>query len=150
MTVDEYEDWTVKEVESYAVDIAESSGIGLAEARQQSSEQTAGLLPDGLATPGVHLLRVLDPVGVPAGILWIGRHPRRPNAGWVYDIVIDEQRRGEGLGRAAMFAAEEIALREGWTALGLNVFGHNSRARALYESLGYEIDSMSMTKVLTT
>jgi hypothetical protein len=30
------------------------------------------------------------------------------------------------------------------------VFGHNSRARALYESLGFEIDSMSMTNLLTT
>lgn len=111
MTAGEFENWTVNEVESYAVDIAEASGIDLAEARRQSAEQTAGLLPEGLATPGVHLLRVLDPAGVPAGMLWIGAHPRRPEAGWIYDIVIDEERRGEGLGRAAMLALRKSRAR---------------------------------------
>jgi GNAT superfamily N-acetyltransferase len=96
----------------------------------------------------VHLLRILDADGRPVGVLWVAPHPRRPAAGWVYDIEVDEDRRGQGFGRAAMLAAEDVARSEGWTAIGLNVFGRNARARALYESLGYTVDSLQMTKVL--
>jgi GNAT superfamily N-acetyltransferase len=148
MTQAEFETWQEHEVEAYAVDIAEASGVPLGEARRRSAEQTAELLPDGLRTAGVHLLRILDAEGRPVGVLWVAPHPRRPAAGWVYDIEIDEERRGQGFGRAAMLAAEDVARSEGWTAIGLNVFGRNARARALYESLGYTVDSLQMTKVL--
>lgn len=148
MTSDEYQAWTASEVESYAQELIEASGLDLAEARRQSAEQTTALLPKGLQTEGVHLLRVLDTDGQPVGMLWVGAHPRRPKAGWVYDIVIDESRRGEGFGRAAMLAAEDIARAQGWEALGLNVFGRNAAARRLYETLGYGIDSIAMTKEL--
>ncbi|MDH2445157.1 GNAT family N-acetyltransferase [Amnibacterium sp. CER49] len=148
MTQVEFEMWQEHEVEAYAVDIAEASGVPLDEARRRSATQTAELLPDGLRTAGAHLLRILDAEGGPVGVLWVGPHPRRPAAGWVYDIEIDEERRGQGFGRAAMLAAEAVAADEGWTAIGLNVFGRNVRARALYESLGYAVDSLQMTKVL--
>ena len=63
-------------------------------------------------------------------------------------MQIDEARRGEGLGRAAMLAAEQVAREAGWSALGLNVFGHNPRARGLYDSLGYEVAATTMAKPL--
>jgi len=97
----------------------------------------------------MHLLRVLDDRGEPVGVLWVGPHPRKAGAGWVWDVEIDEAHRGRGHGRAAMLAAEEIARSEGWAELGLNVFGPNRRAKALYDSLGYEVVSTSMTKPLS-
>jgi ribosomal protein S18 acetylase RimI-like enzyme len=48
-----------------------------------------------------------------------------------------------------MVAAERIAREEGWTELGLHVFGSNERARLLYESLGYQVVSITMAKTLT-
>lgn len=149
MTDEEYDSWTEHEIEQYALELAESSGSSLEEARRTSREQTLGFLPDGLRTPGAFVLRVLDDEGAPVGVLWVGPHPRRSDAGWVYDIEIEEARRGEGLGRRAMLAAERIALDAGWSAIGLNVFGSNPRARALYDSLGYEVASTAMTKSLT-
>jgi len=38
-------------------------------------------------------------------------------------------------------------VREG-TSIALNVFGPNTVARSLYESLGYEIQNIGMKKVL--
>lgn len=149
MTSEEYEAWTTSEVESYAKELVEVSGIDIAEARRRSAEEIGALLPQGLETEGMHLLRVLDSSGQPVGMLWLGAHPRRPGAGWVYDLVIDEARRGSGHGRAAMLAAEDVARAQGWTALSLNVFGRNSVARRLYESLDFEIDSIAMTKELS-
>lgn len=149
MTDEEFEAWVAHEAEGYAVDLAEAAGSTLDEARRRAEAQLASLLPDGLGTARTFLLRVLDREGAPVGVLWLGPHPQRADAGWVYEIEIEEDRRGQGLGRAAMLAAEEVAARAGWTALGLNVFGHNPRARALYDSLGYRVAATTMTKPLS-
>lgn len=148
MTAEEYEAWVVGEVAAYAADLAQASGGTLEEAHLRAEQQVRELLPDGVGTAGHHLLRVLDDAGEAVGVLWIGPHPQRRLAGWVYDIEIDGARRGEGLGRAAMLAAERVSRDAGWTALGLNVFGHNPRARALYDSLGYAVVATSMAKPL--
>jgi len=64
----------------------------------------------------------------------------------VYDIVIDEEFRGEGFGRSAMQAAEDYVKSQGGTRLALNVFGPNAVARGLYESLDYRIMKIGMRK----
>ncbi|WP_133767136.1 GNAT family N-acetyltransferase [Amnibacterium kyonggiense] len=149
MTADEYAVWIARETEAYAADLAEAAGSTLDEARHRAEAQLAAFLPDGRETAGTFLLRVLDGEGEPVGTLWLGPHPQRADAGWVYEVEIDEDRRGEGLGRAAMLAAEQVGARAGWTALGLTVFGHNPRARALYDALGYRVASTTMTKPIS-
>lgn len=148
MTRDEYDGWILGQLEAYAADLAQASGSTLEEAHLRAEQQLRDLLPQALDTAGVFLLRVLDPAGAAVGVLWLGSHPQRRGAGWVYEIEIEAARRGEGLGRAAMLAAEAVARDAGWAALGLNVFGHNPGARALYESLGYEVATTVMTKPL--
>lgn len=150
MTLDEYDDWIVAETETYAADLARATGETPAEARRRAEGQLRRFLPAGALTEGVFLMRVLDGVGEPVGTLWVGPHPERAGIGWVYDVEIDEHRRGEGFGRVAMLAAERLCRAAGWTSLGLNVFGHNARARSLYDSLGYDVVSTTMTKPLTS
>lgn len=148
MTAAEYDDWVVGELETYSADLAQASGSTLEQAHLRAEQQMQAALPKGVDTVDHHLLRVLDVSGTPVGVLWVGPHPQRRGAGWVYEVEIDESRRGEGLGRAAMLAAERITLDAGWSALGPNVFGHNPRARALYDSLGYGVAATTMTKPL--
>jgi ribosomal protein S18 acetylase RimI-like enzyme len=50
--------------------------------------------------------------------------------------VREEQRR-RGYGRELLDAGSRAALALGATTLGLNVFGHNEGALALYERAGY-------------
>ena len=57
--------------------------------------------------------------------------------------------RGKGYGRALLRAAEEETLRNGVPTLGLNVFGRNHVARKLYESSGYSITQIAMSKELS-
>lgn len=45
--------------------------------------------------------------------------------------------------------SEDYARSQGAETLGLNVFGFNTTARGLYESLGYETTSVKMRKQLT-
>jgi ribosomal protein S18 acetylase RimI-like enzyme len=82
------------------------------------------------------------------GELWIGPFGSDPRRWWVWNIVIDEQKRARGYGRKTMILAEELAAARGATSIGLNVFAHNSVARHLYQSLGYEETSVQMRKVL--
>lgn len=148
MTVEEYEAYRQRSIDGYADQMREAGAADAGTAREESARQLAGMLPQGAETNGMRLLVVLDDEGASVGVLWLGPHPRRTGAGWVYDLEVEEARRGTGLGRRAMLAAEEIGRREGWTAIGLNVFGPNARARALYDSLGYDVVATNMLKPL--
>jgi ribosomal protein S18 acetylase RimI-like enzyme len=67
---------------------------------------------------------------------------------YLYEIEIDEAERGRGLGRAAMEAFEREAARRGLAELELNVFGGNTVARSLYQSLGWRETAVHMAKRL--
>ncbi len=118
-------------------------------ARRRAAEETEALFPGGSPAEGHLLYRVLDDDGREVGNLWIGPHQSGPpDAFWVWDVEIDEGHRGRGLGRAAMLLAEQEARAHGATELGLNVFGHNTVARNLYESIGYQARAVTMAKRL--
>jgi GNAT superfamily N-acetyltransferase len=118
------------------------------EARRMAEEQTESHFPGGRPAPGQLVYRIVDEAGLAVGSLWVGPHrPERADAFWVWDVEIDPPHRGRGLGRAAMVLAEEAARAHGATELGLNVFGPNTVARHLYETLGYETASVTMRKV---
>jgi ribosomal protein S18 acetylase RimI-like enzyme len=86
--------------------------------------------------------------GTVVGYLWIAPEAEGSDAWWVFDIGVDENHRGAGYGRAAMHLAEQTAAKHGGVTLGLNVFGYNTVARALYDSLGYETTAVQMRKTI--
>ena len=57
---------------------------------------------------------------------------------WVLDISVGPEWRGKGLGRAMLVNALNVAKRAGFERTGLMVTIGNSRAQALYQSLGLE------------
>ncbi|AMM21408.1 hypothetical protein AX769_16325 [Frondihabitans sp. PAMC 28766] len=148
LTDDEFAAWRDAQLADYAESLERSSGISPESARARSEKEFFGALPDGLQTARMHVLAVLDAAGEKAGVLWVGPHPSFDGSGYVYDIVIEQDHRGAGLGRATMLAAEEVSKAEGWSKIGLNVFGDNEVARGLYDSLGYAVASTRMIKPL--
>ena len=58
--------------------------------------------------------------------------------GWVYYVATDPERRGQGLGRAIMNAAEDWLRQAGIAKLQLMVRQDNARASAFYETIGYD------------
>ncbi|MFI7080072.1 GNAT family N-acetyltransferase, partial [Micromonospora sp. NPDC049903] len=84
-----------------------------------------------------------------------GRRPdRRRTPQWVtvdslYDIEVKPTHRGAGYGRKLLAAGEDVVRRHGVSALELNVFGDNDRARRLYQSSGYRVVTQQMRKTLT-
>ena len=117
-------------------------------AKRIADTQLAQLFPEGKPAPGQHVFHVVEN-GAVVGSLWLGEAlGGPPELWWVYNIEIDSEFRGRGLGRAAMLLAEDQVRSLGGARLGLNVFGHNHVARHLYEELGYRTLAIRMEKSL--
>lgn len=65
--------------------------------------------------------------------------------GWLYYLASDPHRRGQGIGRALVTAAEEALLEMGCPKVQLMVRPGNDEALSFYDSLGYERFSTTTT-----
>ena len=148
MTADEFGTWASEAIETYATDVSVATGAPLVLALAQANEQFPQLLPNGVNTADTWVMVIEDTAGERVGTIWIGPHPTHERSAFVWDIKIDKPRQGQGLGRAAMLAAEALAVNDGRSEIGLNVFGFNERAQELYTSLGYRVVSTTMAKDL--
>lgn len=123
-------------VEHDAREVAAAGRTDPASELEASRATFAGLLSDGLATPGAELLSAFaDDTEV--GLLWLAE--RSAVSRFVYDVVVHEDHRGRGLGRAVMLASASWCRARGSLVLGLDVFGPTVVARRLYDSLGYQV-----------
>jgi ribosomal protein S18 acetylase RimI-like enzyme len=134
MGAEEFVAYRAHLVTGYAQDLVDSGAVtDPAAALEASEESTQDLLPDGVDSPGQHLWTPYAG-DVPLGILWVfveGTHA------FIYDIEVAEEQRRRGYGREILDAAARAAGDLGALELGLNVFGFNEGARALYERAGY-------------
>ena len=142
MSLDDLARYIVTGTGSY-VDELLRSGMPEEEARKNAANGIESSFPGGVPANGNEMFDVLDGDHV-IGLLWLG--PLAPDTWYVMDIEIHRSFRGRGYGRATMLLAETVARERGASYLGLNVFGHNPTARHLYESLGYETQSIRMRK----
>jgi GNAT superfamily N-acetyltransferase len=148
MTAQEYDAYRERVVPEYVSDLQRARGMTPEAAHDFATATFAPTLDEVAAADRSWLFRVLTDDGDAAGWLWLGPHPSRADAAFIYDVIIDDSRQGQGLGRATMLAAEDFARTAGLTRLALNVFGWNHRAESLYRSLGYAVDSTTMSKSL--
>jgi ribosomal protein S18 acetylase RimI-like enzyme len=149
MTRDEFAEYLDWVVDDYAGEL-ERNGKATGDAAVAASRASFdGLLPDGVETEGQTLLIAEDEDEVRrVGLLWFGPSTDDASMAWIYDITVDEDRRGEGWGRAIMRAFEGEARSRGYTRAGLNVYADNQVARRLYESLGYAETARQLHKSL--
>ena len=103
------------------------------------------------AAPGAEVLVAEGQDGAPLGFVHL--HGARDfftgeEHGHVSDIVVAPEAEGRGVARALMAAAEDWARGRGYRLLSLHVFEENTRARALYERLGYRADIRRLIKPL--
>jgi ribosomal protein S18 acetylase RimI-like enzyme len=89
--------------------------------------------------------------GTPAGFVWVAR-THNDSTGQLEASLLNqyvaEPYRGQGLGRHLMETAEEWARQQGLPRISLSVGVHNAIGQRLYESLGYEVETLRMTKKL--
>lgn len=147
MTDEDVREFAEQRLSRYAesrTGLGESPEQAMAHARREFERY----FPGGRPGAGHRLYHLLDGERR-VGRLWLGPVPeQRPGWEWIYFVEVDESLRGKGYGRAAMALAEQDALAHGAGDLGLNVFGTNTVARGLYESMGYRATAITMAKPL--
>ncbi|MEU4679946.1 GNAT family N-acetyltransferase [Micromonospora sp. NPDC023737] len=140
---------------SYAEDLTRHRGIPADAALDRAVTQTRDLLPAGAATEGV-LLRIARVDGVQVGWIWVtlpgaagaSDAPTGSGRAWIHNIEVDPEHRGRGYARRMIQLIEAELTGLGVTELGLNVFGSNTVAIGLYQSLGFQVAAQQMTKQL--
>lgn len=142
---DELPAWLEAARRFYVTDLERHAGLTRAEADEKASRDHRELFPDGKPADGLYLFTIEDEQGEAIGRLLFAE---RPVGVWLYEIELDEQVRGRGLGREAMVAFEGLVRELGAEKITLNVFGGNEVARSLYRSLGYVEESVHMGKRL--
>jgi ribosomal protein S18 acetylase RimI-like enzyme len=78
----------------------------------------------------------VEPVGVAVCFVGFSTFHARPLLN-IHDLAVVPDRRGQGIGRALLQAAEAEARRRGCCKLTLEVRDDNARARRLYDGFGF-------------
>ena len=150
MTSDEFSTYMKSSVEKYAEEKQKGEGLTSEDAIKMARDSYQRLLPQGLETPGQFLYTVFEiNSNSQVGILWMAKKMNgvKPYT-FIYDIELDAENRGKGLGKELMQLVEKETLHLGCASIGLHVYGHNTAAVALYEKSGFETTSRMMKKDL--
>jgi len=148
MTPSEYDVFLARVIPEFADDKVRAGDWDESEALEKSRQQTEALLPQGLQTRNHYLYTLYDGDDA-VGMIWLKANVSGPiKSGFIYDVYIEEKFRGKGYGKSLMLLLEEQARELGLKSLALHVFAVNNVARNLYESIGYEVSSLNMTRKL--
>ena len=112
----------------------------------------AWFLGTQLDRPG-SLVLVAEDSGEVVGYLYAGIEPRnwkelREEAGFVHDILVDEDSRGAGIARQLMDAAMAWFRERGMPRAILWTAARNTQAHRLFERLGFRSTMIEMTREL--
>ena len=149
MSEAEFAAYLAHAVRDYADSHIRAGDVVPEEALSRAQKDYDELLPEGLHSENDFLFTLTHDTLGAIGMVWFELRERRAvKSAYLYDFTIGENLRGQGYGRQALQLLE-VKLRElSVQSIGLNVFGYNHAARALYEKMGYQITGMGMTKQL--
>lgn len=148
MSQTEFDVFLERSIPEYAADHVRAGNWTETESIEKSRNEFEQLLPQGLKTENNFLYTLHD--GEQAvGLIWLNTNRASTmKSGFIYDVYIEEQFRGKGYGKSIMLLLEEKARELGLKSLALHVFGSNHVARKLYETVGYEITNINMSKTI--
>jgi ribosomal protein S18 acetylase RimI-like enzyme len=145
MTQTEFDAYLDRSVRDYGQDKVRAGEFTPERADEQARAEFMLLLPEGVRTNGMLLFTAFDG-DEQVGMLWLALPSARRRQAWVYELWVAPTVRSRGYGRAIMRAGERELAARGVAEIGLNVFGDNTTAIGLYESLGYKVIAQQMTK----
>ena len=148
MAAEDFDTYIEKLTANYAKDNVRSGRWTREEALEKSVSQINSLLPEGIETQNHVFFSIVDEgTGDVVGYIWLHVVPGEgPKKAFIYDLIIFEEFRKMGYGRAALAALEEYAKEKRIASISLHVFAHNAAALSLYRKMGYEVTSMNMKK----
>jgi ribosomal protein S18 acetylase RimI-like enzyme len=141
----EFDLFLERSIPEYAEDKVRAGNWTEAESLERSRREFEELLPQGLNTSDNFLYTLYNDDKEAVGMIWIKVDQ---TSAFIYEVYIEEKFRGMGHGKSIMLLLEEKAREMGIKTLKLHVFGSNHVARKLYETVGYEITNVNMSKTL--
>ncbi len=144
MLDEDFEIWNARVWVEYRNELI-MAGMTAEAADENVATNIAQTIPEGKLSEGNYVFTVWND-DEKVGAVWLAD---RAGEWFIYDIEIDENLRGQGLGRATMRNIEEFVRTQEGISVSLSVFGFNKIAQNLYLSEGYETIRWSMTKKLT-
>lgn len=92
-----------------------------------------------------------DENGVQAGFIHLQTQTDYFNGekhGYISDLAVSQAFEGQGVGRMLLDTAESWTLEQGYRLLTLYVFADNTRAKGLYEKIGFQPEVVKYVKPL--
>jgi ribosomal protein S18 acetylase RimI-like enzyme len=141
----EYAELASQQIVEYARQLERAGEVSVGDSLAVSQARLVDLSADRLRAAG-HVFFVARSARDASRVGWVWLSPAPGFLGpghdgsrWLSQITVDEPLRGYGWGRAILVAAERHLAAVGVEQLWLRVFEWNTAARALYDSLGYEL-----------
>jgi ribosomal protein S18 acetylase RimI-like enzyme len=136
-------------VRDYVGSLRERRGLSAGEADAKAQADTRRFLPEGPRTPGAVFVAARGGDRLLGGVWAAVQGPDRAGEAWIFFLWVDPSVRRQGLARRLVEATATRVREQGATDLALNVFGDNTGAIALYESLGFGVVTQQMSRSLT-
>jgi ribosomal protein S18 acetylase RimI-like enzyme len=149
MTQIDFEIWAPRSRQGYVEDKIKANGLTKNEAQEIAEKDFTRLLPDGLSSKDNYLYTMKNSDSTVVGYLWFCIRGAVDNRkAFLCDIVVNENYRGQGIGKSAMLQLEQEVKKLSLKEIGLHVFGFNEKAIRLYQSLGFRTTDLVMSKSL--
>lgn len=148
MTEDEYPAYLDYFINDYACEIKSNYGLSPCDSLARAKQEISEMLPDGVNTEGQVLMCIVsqaDETHNLVGYLWY-KPDSTQHTVFIYDFYIFTASQGLGLGKQSLCAFEEYLRAEGFKEIRLRVAGDNARARHLYETRGFGVTGINMSK----
>lgn len=137
-------------IPDYAAEIARNYQLAPEAALEQARQEVVASFPDNDKTTGQVLLCILhmqSPGEEHIGYLWY-KPDVKTRSVFINDFYLFPDARAQGRGKQAMQLLERQLINEGFTQIKLRVAADNPRARHVYETSGFGITGINMSKVL--
>ncbi|WP_432454199.1 MULTISPECIES: GNAT family N-acetyltransferase [unclassified Agarivorans] len=137
-------------IPAYANENVQSGRWDKSGALERSKNECFNLLPEGLKSKNNYLFDVIENTsGDHAGYIWVKVEDQASSkSAFIYDVGIYENYRRKGYAKSALHLIEKVVAEQGVTSIGLHVFNQNTGAQYLYNSIGYQMVSHNMRKII--
>lgn len=138
-------------ISDYADEIQSNYRLSPADSLVRATKEISETLAGGVNTHGQVLLCLvenLDQTDRHIGYLWY-KPDTTMGSVFIYDFHIFNSCQGMGLGKQTLRAFEEHIREIGFKEIRLRVAGDNARARHIYESSGFGVTGVNMSKAIT-
>ena len=133
-------------ISRYSEDLVHVGFCTAADAFSQATMQFERALPDGFYTKDTRFYIILSERDEIIGGIFTLKAQEFVEA--IADFIIYDEYRGCGYGLTAIETLEKELKEEGYKAIILNVFEHNTSAKALYEKSGFVSDPKAYNDVM--